>query len=31
MTQMTVSLDKDMKAITIIVFHIFKKPEEFVK
>ena len=31
MTQMTVSVDKDMKAITITVFHIFKKPEEFVK
>ena len=31
MMQMTVSVDKDMKAITITVFHIFKKPEEFAK
>ena len=31
MTQMTVSVDKDMKAVTITVFHIFKKPEEFIK
>lgn len=31
MMQMTVSVDKDMKAITVTVFHIFKKPEEFAK
>ena len=30
MTQMTVSVDKDMKAVTITVFHIFKKLEERV-
>lgn len=31
MMQMTISVDKDMKAITITVFHIFKKPGEFAK